>query len=238
MSIPNPEPEITFLLKLMRYRTSEACDAVRELESGLAKGPARFQIDLMGFGDIQPDMALQIRSALQERSPRTRVTTCARSSLRGSAVLVWLLGDHRLIREDARLFFRQPHEGPSDVNSPVDEDGWQEREQPSLEELFEAGDEVEKEDYRRVVSLIGNYLPVHEMAGQQLEFKTLKQFGLVESEGMDQMLNATFSNPRTPANAEDHSKAQAELEEKLQRPTKHPLRPDCNPEKGPLPPCP
>ncbi|MEI9865870.1 MAG: hypothetical protein WDN00_15220 [Limisphaerales bacterium] len=46
-----------------------------------------------------------IRSVLGQRSPKTQVITNARSSLQNGSVLVWLLGDRRLIRDDARLFF-------------------------------------------------------------------------------------------------------------------------------------
>src|SRR5208282_4301083 len=80
-------------------------DEVRRVEGILARRPARLQIELIGSGEIPPDTALLLRSVLAKRI-RTRIVTHARSSLQGAAVLVWLLGDTRLIRDDARLFFR------------------------------------------------------------------------------------------------------------------------------------
>jgi hypothetical protein len=188
MTNPDSRPEARFILKLMRYRTSEACDAVYQLESLVAKNPARLLIDLMGFRDIPPDMALLIRSVLEGRSPKTELTTFAKSSLRGNATLIWLLGDRRFIREDARLYFRRPEKGVDAADSPEEEGGWQEPEEPSLHQLFGIGDVVEEEDYRRVVALIDNYLPVGELTGKQIEVKTLKEFGLVDCDRLDQLL--------------------------------------------------
>ena len=188
MTNPDSRPEARFILKLMRYRTSEACDAICELESLLAKSPARLLIDLVGFEDIPPDMALLIRSVLEGRSPKTELTTSARSSLRGNAALIWLLGERRLIREDARLYFRRPQGGTGAADSPEMAGGWQESDEPGLQQLIEIGDVVEEEDYRRVVALIDNYLPVGELAGKQIEVKTLKEFGLVDCDQLDQML--------------------------------------------------
>jgi len=195
MKAMNLEQEQKFVLKLMRYRDSNYGEVIVALEAVLAKAPPRLRIELIGAEDIPPDMALLIRSVLQERAPQTEVITYARSSLRGNAVLVWLQGARRFIRKDARLFFRRPQEGPGDAESCEDEGQWQERETPSLEELWEPGDEVQKEDYRRVVELIGEYLPVDELAGKQIGFKTMKQFRLVDSEGFDRVLVKALLTP-------------------------------------------
>jgi len=45
-------------------------------------------------------------------SPKTHLITNARSSLQGGAVLVWLMGDTSLIREDAKLYFRKSTKEP------------------------------------------------------------------------------------------------------------------------------
>src|SRR6185503_4178173 len=80
---------------------------IARLEAALARKPRVLQIDLIGVGEVPADAALLIRSVLMSRSPRTRVITRARSSLQNSSVLVWLLGDSRIIRDDAKLFFRR-----------------------------------------------------------------------------------------------------------------------------------
>src|SRR5260221_6648376 len=92
------------LLKLRVW--GKYIDEAYQLESLLAKKPTRLQIEFVGSGEIPPDSALLMRSILLKRSSRTRIVTNARSSLQGATLLIWLLGDTRLIREDARFHFR------------------------------------------------------------------------------------------------------------------------------------
>jgi hypothetical protein len=154
-------------------------------------------------------MALLIRSVLEGRSPKTELTTFARSSLRGNATLIWLLGERRFIREGARLYFRRPEGGAGAADSPEEEGGWQEPDEPSLQQLFGIGDVVEEEDYRGVVALIDNYLPVGELTEKQIEVKTLKEFGLVDCDRLDQVLAGallTSVEPRRGTAIKGHKK--------------------------------
>ena len=73
-------------------------DEAFQLETILARKPARLQIEFVGPGEIPADSALLMRSMILKRSERTRIVTNARSSLQGATVLIWLLGDTRLIR--------------------------------------------------------------------------------------------------------------------------------------------
>src|SRR5436189_4715979 len=82
-------------------------ERIAEFERALAKKPRVLQIEIVGAGEIPADVALRFRAALMERSPRTRIVIHARSSLQGGSVLLWLLGDSRTIRENARLHFRR-----------------------------------------------------------------------------------------------------------------------------------
>src|SRR5436189_4816037 len=95
-----------FQLKIL-YGDAYYIDRVARLKAKLAKKPRSLQIDMVGAGDIPADTALQIRSALTRRWAQTRIITHAHSSLQGGSVLVWLLGDKRVIRDDAKLFFRR-----------------------------------------------------------------------------------------------------------------------------------
>ena len=89
-----------FQLKVLGYGSnSYYIDRVADLEKALAKRPRRFQIDLVGNGEIPADWALLIRSILIQRAPQTQLITNARSSLQDGSVLVWLLGDCRMIRD-------------------------------------------------------------------------------------------------------------------------------------------
>src|ERR1043165_6055633 len=96
-----------FELKIKSYANSYYIDRIAELEKVFARRPRWLQIDMVGSGEIPADAALLIRSVFMARSPNTQLITNARSSLQGGAVLVWLLGDRRNIRDDARIYFRR-----------------------------------------------------------------------------------------------------------------------------------
>lgn len=184
------------LLKLRSWENY--IDEAYQLESLLAKKPARLQIDFVGSGEIPPDSALLMRSMLRRRSPRTRVVTNARSSLQGATLLLWLLGDTRLIREDARFHFRPA--GPFVADDSLT--GWKDR------SSFEA-DDMEEEDYVRVLHAINEFLPVKELAGRPVEASVLKEFGLIDNKGVDGLLTTAFGRgkerreaPRTSAKKE------------------------------------
>ena len=82
-------------------------ERVAKLEDALADVPRQLHLEMMGDGEIDADWALVMREVLNQRSEKTRLITNARSSLKNGSALVWLLGDHRLIRDDARVFFRR-----------------------------------------------------------------------------------------------------------------------------------
>jgi len=87
-----------FQLVVSPYGNFYYIERIRKLEAVLARKPRSVQIDLLGIGEIPADSALLLRSVLMARSPKTRIVTNARSSLQGASVLVWLLGDRRMIR--------------------------------------------------------------------------------------------------------------------------------------------
>ena len=177
MENSHPKPRCKLLLELTSY--GDYIDEAYKLEAVLARKPKRLQIDMVGYGEIPPDSVLLIRSILLGRSTRTRIITNARSSLRGATVLVWLMGDTRLIREDAKLYFRPA--GPFESGKPV----WKDR------SSF-GDDEVEESDYIRVLQAINEFLPVKEFAGRPIEMPVLRQFALVDNEKVDIFLAATF----------------------------------------------
>ena|SRR5277367_3224552 len=156
-------------------------DEAYQLETILARKPARLQIEFVGSGEIPADSALLMRSMILKRSERTRIVTTARSSLLGATVLIWLLGDTRLIREDARLSFRPAGPFvPSDA--PV---AWNDR--CTCESC-----EMEEQDYITVLQAINEFLPVKELAGRPVEMSVLKEFGLVDNEKVDDLLATAF----------------------------------------------
>ena len=160
-------------------------DEAFQLETILARKPARLQIEFVGPGEIPADSALLMRSMILKRSERTRIVTHARSSLQGATVLIWLLGDTRLIREDARLSFRPA--GPFVADDAVTV--WKDR-------SFFGDDDMEEDDYVRVLQAINEFLPVKELAGRPVEMSVLKEFGLVDNEKVDDLLATAFGREK------------------------------------------
>jgi hypothetical protein len=181
-----------FQLQILAYGNCYYIERIARLETVLARKPRVLHIDMIGLGEIPADAALLIRSVLMARSATTRVVTNARNSLVGGSVLVWLLGDSRTIRDDARVFFRR-------ANLPEDDE---EEQKDALKgdepNPWESSDEIDPEeaDYARVLELINEFLPVKELAGRLIELPVLRQFGLVENEKVDQFLSKAFQRER------------------------------------------
>jgi len=182
-----------FQLKILGYGSnSYYIDRVADLEKALAKEQRRFQIDLVGNGEIPADWALLIRSILIQRAPQIQLITNARSSLQGGTVLVWLLGDCRMIRADARVFFRYVVL-PED--SEVEEKyAWKGGEPEYTDSFSEMN--PEDADYVKVLQLINEFLPVKELAGKVINWSVLRQFGLVENEKLDRFLATALGKPQ------------------------------------------
>lgn len=184
---------------LRRFRV-EVCsygnyvERIAELERVLAKKPKVLQIEIVGTSEIPADVALRFRAALMQRSPKTRIVTHARSSLSGGSVLLWLLGDSRTIRDDARLYFRRTTLSEDDV---VQENGVWKEDEPRYRDSYSWIDPDEG-DYARVLEVINEFLPVNEMAGRLIGVPVLRQFGLIENEKADNFLAAVFSKSPEP----------------------------------------
>jgi hypothetical protein len=148
---------------------------------------------MVGEGEIPADMSLLIRSILMQRSSKTRLITNAQSSLQGGSVLVWLSGDSRVIRNDARLFFRRVDMPYNDADK---DEVWKEGDLKYSDSYSET--DPEETDYARVLQLINEFLPVKELADRPIHVPVLRQFGLVENEKLDHFLAAAFAKPQEP----------------------------------------
>jgi hypothetical protein len=162
---------------------------IANLEKLLRKRPRKIRIEIIGSGEVSADSALLIREALLKRSPRTQVIINARSTLQNGSVMIWLLGDVRTIRDDAKIFFRRadlPDDAEVDPNA-----DWKSYE-PKYRDSFSEIDPDEA-DHARVLQIINEFLPVKEFAGRLLGVAVLKQFGLVENESVDGFLTTAFA---------------------------------------------
>ena len=175
-----------FQLKMLDYGTYYYTERITQMETALAKKPRSFQINLVGVGEMPADFALLIRSVLLGRSPKTRLITNARSSLQGGSVLVWLMGDRRLIRDDAKIFFRRAK--VAEVDEDEKSEAWKEDSEVTYCDSYSEMEPTEG-DYARVLELINEFLPVKELTGKLIDVPALRQFGLVENKPMDDFLD-------------------------------------------------
>ena len=199
---------------LRRFRVevwsySNYVERIADLERALAKKPRVLHIEIVGTGEIPADVALRFRAALMERSLKTRIVTNARSSLQGGSVLLWLLGDNRTIRDDARLYFRRT---TLSEDYEVQESGVWKDDEPRYRDSYSWFDPDEG-DYARVLQLINEFLPVKEMAGRLIGLPVLRQFGLIENEKVDSFLATVFSKSLESA----ESSLNATNEKRVQR---------------------
>lgn len=177
-----------FVVEARTWGNSYYIERIADLERVLTEKPRTLQIEIVGTGEIPADAALRFRVALMERSHKTRIVTQALSSLQNGSVLLWLLGDRRTIRADARLFFRRTTLSEEDK---VRSDGDRQKDEPIYRDSYSEID-PEEGDYERVLEIINEYLPVKEMAGRLIDVPVLRQFGLIENETMDELLSAMF----------------------------------------------
>lgn len=177
-----------FELRQIGFNDDYYLTRIVRLEEVLAEEPEQFQIDIIGECAIPADTALLIRSILNQRSPRTQLITNARSSVCGGSALIWLLGDMRMIRADAKLFFRRLD--ASELKEVKVDEPWSDPEARFEDSDSEAN--PGEDEYARVLEHISEFLPVKEMAGRMIGVPVLRQFGLVDNEAMDQFLSSTM----------------------------------------------
>ena len=181
-----------FRFKLPAYDDSYYVKRALKLEAALERKPKVVQLELIGGGEIPADTALLIRSILMGRSPGTEFVTNARSSLQGGSVLVWLLGNRRLIRDDARLFFKR---NPLADENPVEVYAGLGEAESKYKDSYTSVD-PEDADYARVLKLINEFLPVRQFAGRIVNVNMLREFGLVDNQRVGALPATAFSKSR------------------------------------------
>jgi hypothetical protein len=147
-----------------------------------------------------------IRSILMKRSEKIRIVTNARSSLQGGSVLVWLLGNERIIRNDARIYFKR-----IDL-SEEEEENASKRSEPKYRDSFSEID-PDDYDYARMLRVINEFLPVNELAGRPIGVSVLKEFGLIDNEKADGELATAFGRGKERDEQSRTSKPKALMKE-------------------------
>jgi len=166
-----------FRLKLPCYDNAYYVKRALKLEAALKLRPEVLQIEMIGEGEIPADTALLIRSILLSRPPGIELVINARSSLQGGSVLVWLLGDKRMIRDDARVYFKR---NPLADENPVEVYAGLGEAESKYKDSYSSID-PEDADYSRVLKLINEFLPVRQFAGRIVSVNMLREFGLVDN---------------------------------------------------------
>ena len=185
---------LRFPLNLLYNGNTYYLERVAKLEDALGDVPKHLQLDLMGDGEIDADWALVIRDVLMQRSVETKLITSGRSTLKNGSALVWLLGDRRLIRGDAKVFFRRANlVEEADIGL---EKVWNDCIMQYCDSYSEA--DPEEASQAQVLHYINEFLPVRELAGRMIDVRTLRQFGLVENEKLDHFLATAFGQPTDP----------------------------------------
>jgi hypothetical protein len=180
---------LRFPLHLLYSGNSYYLERIAKLEDALADVPKQLQLDLVGDGEIDADWALAFRDVLSQRAAETRLITSARSSLKNGAALVWLLGERRFIRADAKMFFRRADLAGETEASP--DKIWTEEDLQYVDSYSEA--DPEEACHAQVLHYINEFLPVRELVGRIIDVPTLRQFGLVQNEQVDDFLATAFA---------------------------------------------
>ena len=167
-----------FRLKLPSYDNLYYVKRALKLEDVLKQKPKVLRLEMVGEEEIPADTALLIRSILMGRPAGTKLVTNARSSLQDGSVLIWLLGDQRMIRDDARLYFKR---NPLADENPVEVYAGLGQAESKYKDSYSSID-PEDADYTRVLKLINEFLPVRQFAGRIVNVNMLREFGLVDNQ--------------------------------------------------------
>lgn len=171
---------------LLNLHSDSGCEMFQKVRHALSKKPKALKLELVGAGEFSQDMVLATHSLLVEaKKGGLKLTTQAHSSLYNGSLLLWLIGDKRIIRSNKAFF----EVDSIDEQSDDDSDCMSEEDVPFLNRR----EKVYQSNFLEIVRLISEYLPVKELAGKRLEMKELTDYGLIDSEESDKQLLALMN---------------------------------------------
>jgi len=156
------------------------------LQAALAEKPKMLNIELIGPGTLYHDTALMLHEEIRKRPPGTRIHARARTCLMDGAILLWLAADSRSMREDTWIQISDLPEESLFCGS--------EHYPNSIRASEEAPSQT---DFRTILRYIGEYLPVHEIAGFRLFEPDLRELGVLNDDKSPDLLARLF-NPEPP----------------------------------------
>ncbi len=171
---------------LLNLHSDSGCEMFQKVRHALRKKPRTLKLELVGAGEFSQDMVLATHSLLIEaKRGGLKLTTQAHSSLCNGSLLLWLIGDKRIIRSNTAFF----EVDGIDEQSDDDSDCMSEEDTPFLNRQ----ERVYQSNFREIIRLINEYLPVKELAGRRLEMRELTDYGLLDSEAGDLQLLALMN---------------------------------------------
>lgn len=151
------------------------------IEEAFAAAPEECTIELIGPGILLHDNALMLFEELRNRPSHTRLHIRARTCLIDGAILLWLAGDTRSMREDSWIQLSSVRSQQADLS---DTDG-------DVSILIE-DEEPANTDLRSIHRHINEWLPVQEITGRRLFEPELREFGLLDDAESQIQLAALF----------------------------------------------
>jgi hypothetical protein len=178
-----PENPSTMHLNLAEKNPSRLLST---LQNALAEKPKTLNIELIGPGALCHDTALMLHEEIRKRPPGTRIHVRARTCLMDGAILLWLAADTRSMRDDTWIQISElPDENPFCGSEHYPNSIRVSEEAPS------------QTDFRTLLRYIGEYLPVHEIAGFRLFEPHLRELGVLNDDKSPDLLARLF-NPEPP----------------------------------------
>jgi hypothetical protein len=179
--------------------TAQFCD---QLLSTLAQKPKALTLRFIGPHSLPPDSALILHEIITNKHNGVTIITEAWSPVLGASFLVWLAGDVRHMRRTTFAHFRSLQE-----NFPVRDD------KGSIDEFMEFLGPNEpapfrnlcEEDYKTVLQLLDEYIPVEDWCGKIIRPPMLQELGLLGAHPVDDLLKKFLSGTDAPASPEEGS---------------------------------
>lgn len=155
---------------------------IHMLQSALVRAKKTLRVELFGPGSLLADTALVLFDVLRNRRADLQVHIHSWTCLSEGAVLFWLGGDTRSMRSDTWIEIPEWPESSGERFEVC-------RSVPACEESPVAT------DTRTLLSHVGQWLPVSEVAGLRLFQHELREFGLLDDEQQNEKLAGYFNQP-------------------------------------------
>ena len=152
-----------------------------QLQAAIRRARKELRIELLGPGLLLPDTALVLFDILRSRPGSLSVHVHTWTCLCDGAVLLWLGGDTRTMREDTWIQIPHPPEALAGTGNVLIEES-------PLET-----------DLRTVLRHMGEWLPVEEVSGRRLFRAELQELGLLEEAGCRDFIAEFFYAGRDSA---------------------------------------